>query len=199
MLDKSVPYAGLFMCRKAGTPIPDFPLPDGFRFTFFRDGEALDWARIETSVLEFSSEFAALLFFKESFDPYVDELYRRCLFVENGNGEKVATATAWWSFIEGQRRPWIQWIGTAPAYQGLGIGKAVIARVTGLVTELEGDVDIHLKTQTWSYKAIELYKACGFEPTNEKKLYKIRENNYRKAMRILKRLESKRMKRSTPR
>ena len=74
MLDKSIPYAALKMIRKAGTPIPDFPLPDGFRFVFYKDGDEMDWARIETSVDEFDSEFAALLRFKEDFIPYKDEL-----------------------------------------------------------------------------------------------------------------------------
>ena len=191
MLDKSVPYVGLFMRRRAGTLIPDFPLPEGFRFTFFRDGDETDWARIEASVLEFDSEFAALLFFKENFTPFAEELYRRCLFVENRGGEKVATATAWWSHIDGQRRPWIHWVGAVPMYQGLGLGKSITARATGLMTELEGDKDIHLKTQTWSYKAIGIYKACGFEPTDEKVLYSSRKSNYRKALRVLKRLNQR--------
>jgi len=198
MLDKSVPYAGLFMRRSAGKQIPDYPLPDGFRFSFFRDGDETEWARIEASVLEFDSEFAALLFFKETFVPFAEELCRRCIFIENAVGEKVATATAWWSLIDGERRSWMHWVGAAPEYQGLGLGKAIVSRATRLVTELEGDVEIFLKTQTWSYKAIGVYMACGFEPTDEKKLYKLRENNYKKAIRILRRLESRGLNRSAP-
>jgi len=190
MLDKSVPYAGLFMCRRSGAPLSDFQLPDGFRFSFFSDGGEVDWARIEASVLEFNSEFAALLSFKGKFLPFAQELYRRCLFIENSDGVRVATATAWWSEIEGRRRPWVQWVAVSPEHQGLGLGKAVIARVTQLMTQLEGDVNIYLKTQTWSYKAIGIYKECGYEPTDEKILYTERKNNYKKAMRILKRLEN---------
>ena len=187
MLDKSVPYAGFYMRREPGEPAPVFPLPEGYRFAFFKDGDEACWARIETSVLEFDSEFAALLFFKEQFIPYSDELYRRCLFIENEAGEKVATATAWWSYINGQRRPWLQWVATDPRYQGLGLGKAVVSRAMGLLPELEGDSPLFLHTQTWSYKAIGIYRICGFEPTDEKLLYRERKNNYKKAMRILKR------------
>jgi len=187
MLDKKVPYAGLYMRRAPGTPVPAFPLPDGFRFSFYEDGDELEWARIEASVLEFSSEFAALLFFKEKFMPHADELRRRCLFIEDGGG-KVATANAWWSDIEGGRRAWLQWVGVDPQYQGLGLGKALISRATGLMVELYGDVPVFLKTQTWSYKAIAIYQECGYRPTDEKALYGSRKDNYKKALRILKKL-----------
>ena len=187
MLDKSVPYAGFFMIRKAGAPIPASPLPEGFRFALFTKGDEADWARIETSVLEFDTEFAALLYFNEKYVPCTDELCKRCLFIETEDGEKVATATAWWDKVEGLRHPWLQWVGTDPRYQGRGLGKALVSKVLSLMAELEGDVDFYLHTQTWSYKAVRIYKAHGFVPTDDKTLYKERRNNYKRAMRILSR------------
>lgn len=194
MLDKSVPYAGLYMRRAPGAPLSPCPLPDGYRFAMYTEGSEADWARIETSVLEFSSEFAALMHFNEKFLPHADALSRRCLYIENSDGVKVATATAWWSDIEGAQRPWLHWVAVDPAYQGLGLGKALVSRVTALMLELEGDVDFYLHTQTWSYRAISIYMRNGFIPTNEKSLYSHRNDNYRKALRILRRLERKRRK-----
>jgi len=190
MLDKTLPYAKLYMRRKAGTPIPEFPLPEGFKYALYKDGDEVDWAKLEFSVEEFNSEFAALLRFKEEFKHNDDELYRRCLFIENENGEKVATANAWWTFIEDERRAWLHWVSVAPGYQGLGLGKAITSRVTQLLLELEGDVDFYLSTQTWSYKAINIYKICGYEATDEKTLYgRKHKNHYKKAMKILEKLE----------
>jgi len=193
MIDKTVPHAKLKMVRKAGTPIPEYPLPEGFRYTFFKDGDEKDWARIETSVDEFDSEFAALMRFKEDFIPYTDELYRRCFFIETEDGKKVATANAWWAFVDGERRAWLHWVSVDADYLGLGLGKAIISRVTQLLKEIEGDVNFYLNTQTWSYKAIDIYKKCGYEPTDEKALYpgKIK-RDYKKAMKILEKLEKKR-------
>ena len=193
MLDKSVPYAGFFMLRKAGAAIPEHPLPEGYKFSFCGDGDEKSWAKIETSVLEFDGEFAALLHFNEKFTPYIDECYRRCLFIENESGEKIATATAWWCEVERSRRPWLQWVGVDPDYQGMGLGKALISKVTSLMFELEGDVDFYLHTQTWSYKAIDIYKSHGYQPTDEKPLYKERGDNYKKALRILKRVAARRI------
>ncbi|MCL2820724.1 MAG: GNAT family N-acetyltransferase [Oscillospiraceae bacterium] len=189
MLDKTVPFSNFKMIRRAGTPIPDFPLPEGFRYAFFEEGSEEDWARIETSVDEFDSEFAALLYFKKEFIPYKDELLRRCIFIEDKDGKKVATSTAWWSFVEDERRAWLHRVSVDPAYQGLGLGKSVSAKVTQLLEEIEGDVDFYLSTQTWSYKAINIYKQCGFIPTDEPALYgKKAKKDYKKSLKILKKL-----------
>ena len=200
VLDKTIPYAKLYMKRKAGTPIPQFLLPQGFRFVMFRDGDETHWARIETSVAEFDGEFAALLLFKEQFIPHSDELYRRLLFIETCEGVKVATANAWWSYINkgwrntlskddtDERRAWVHWVSVDPKYQGLGLGKAVTSRVMEIMRDIEGDVDMYLSTQTWSYKAVDIYKKCGFEPTDEELLYrynKKEKNDYKKAIKIL--------------
>jgi len=194
MLDKTIPYANLKMVRKSGTPIPDFTLPEGFRFVMFSDGDEVDWARIETSVDEFDSEFAALLLFKEQFIPHSFELKRRLVFIENEQGVKVATANAWWSFVDGERRAWLHWVSVDPRYQGLGLGKAVTVRVTQLLKEIEGDVDFYLSTQTWSYKAIDIYIKCGYVPTDEKALYHGKHSDYKKALKILAKLNKKRQK-----
>jgi len=190
MLDKSLPYYKVYMVRKAGTPIPDYPLPEGFKFVFYKDGDELDWARIETSVDEFDSEFAALLRFTDEFMSNPKELSRRCLFIETDEGKKVATANAWWSHVEDERRAWLHWVSVANDYQGLGLGKAIVSRVTQLLLEIEGDVDFYLSTQTWSYKAIDIYKQFGYQPTDEKILYgRKRKHDYKRAMKILEKKE----------
>ncbi|MCL2426908.1 MAG: GNAT family N-acetyltransferase [Oscillospiraceae bacterium] len=192
MLDKSIPYAGIEMVRRAGTIVPDYPLPEGFNFVFYKDGDEADWARIETSVDEFDNEFDALMRFKEQF-PYTNELYRRCLFIETDDGKKVATATAWWSFIGDKRYAWLHWVSVDNNHQGLGLGKALTSRVTQLLVEIEGDVDMYLSTQTWSYKAINIYKQFGWEPTDE--LYsKEKKREFKKGMKILAKMEKERAK-----
>ena len=190
MLDKSVPYVGFYMRREAGTPVFFSPLPSGFRFVLFSDGDESDWARIETSVGEFDSEFEAHMYFSKKFKPYPDELCRRCLFIENSDGEKVATATAWWFHVENERRSWLHWVAVDPEHQGLGLGKAIIARIIELMIELDGDADFFLHTQTWSHRAVKIYLMNGFEFTDEKVLYTDSKSNCKKAIKILKSLDS---------
>jgi len=194
MIDKSVPFAKLKMIHPSGTEIPDFPLPSGFRFVFYQNGDEKSWARIETSVDEFDNEFAALMRFKDDFYP-ADELPKRCLFIESPEGEKVATATAWWAYIGEERRAWLHWVSVDPRYQGLGLGKALSSRVTKLMQELDGDVDFYLSTQTWSHVAISIYEKCGWQPTDEEVLYgrKLR-GHYKKALKILEKIKKNRLK-----
>jgi len=190
MLDKSVPYAGFYMRREAGKQLPSFPLPDGYGFVLFSDGDEENWAGIEASVLEFDNEFAALLHFKKEYIPYRDELGRRCVFVVNETGEKIATSMAWWRVVENKRRAWLSWVAVKPEHQGLGLGKAVVSEGARLLAVLNGDVDFYLSTQTWSYKAVGIYNLFGFTPVNEKALYNRKGDNYEKAMRILKKIRT---------
>ena len=48
---------------------------------------------------------------------------------------------------------------------------------------MKGDWDVYLSTQTWSYKAVGLYKQVGFEYTAEKGHYA--NDQYEKAVEIL--------------
>lgn len=185
MIDRSVPYVDILMHRKKGTPLPNFPLPPGFAFTFYHPGDEAAWAEIETAVLEFESEADALAYIKKEYVPFTGELERRCLFAVNAAGEKIATATAWWGYTGARRDPWLHWVAVKPAYQGLGLGKAITARVIQLMNEIEGDRDYYLHTQTCSYKAVDIYKQCGFFITDEKNLLHYTNENYQKAIEIL--------------
>jgi len=170
MIDKSIPYVDILMKREAGTPFPDFPLPEGYRFVLFKDGDETEWAEITASAGEFDRE----------------ELKRRCTFVETTEGEKVATCTAWWSYTGERRDPWLHWIAVKAGYQGLGLGKSVVAEGMRRMIAIEGDRDMYLHTQTWSYKAFNIYRKMGFQITREKGLGGCDTNDYDRAMEILK-------------
>lgn len=185
MLDKSVPYVDVLMHRKAGRPMPPVCLPAGYSFVPFRAGDEKAWAQIEASVLEFDSEIDALLRFQRDYLPFLPELERRCLFLEAGGGQKVGTAMAWWSYTGRRRDPWIHWVAVRPEHQGKGLGKAMVAKILALATEMEGDRDIYLHTQTWSYKAIQIYQKAGFSITSQPDLYKYPNRDSHKALEVL--------------
>jgi len=186
MLDKSVEYMSVVMRRNAGTPIPEYDLPEGFKFAFYKSGDEKFWAKIETSVREFSDELDALLYFQKEFLQIPSEAELRCLFIETKDGEKIATASAWQSYTGIRRDPILHWVAVNPKYQGLGLGKALVSKVMRLMRDIEGDRDFYLSTQTWSHVAVRLYMKCGFYITGEKNLIGNENKDYPKNIELLK-------------
>lgn len=182
MLDKSLKYYDVLMKRECGKPYVKYSLPNGYRFKLFEPGDEKYWAEIEASVLEFNSPIDALIYFQRDYLPYINELKRRCLFIETSNGRKVATLTIWWNYTGVRRDPWIHWVAVHRDYQGLGLGKALVAEGVKRLLAIEVDRDVYLHTQTWSYKAIGIYKKAGFEITQEKGLSGYENNDYEKAI-----------------
>jgi len=186
MLDKSLPYIDFFMKRKKGAEAPVYNLPDAYKFVLFKSGDEKSWAEIETSVLEFDSETEAVEYFKNNFLPSVTEPEKRILFIETNDGEKVATATAALCPCE-NKTPWIHWVSVKPKHQGIGLGKALISKVTHMLLELDGDCDFYLHTQTWSHRAVRIYKKFGFEIIKDQQICHSKTNNgdYEQAVSIL--------------
>jgi GNAT superfamily N-acetyltransferase len=184
LLDKSIPYYNVIMKRRANIPIPNSALPEGYSFTWYVPGKEEKWAEIETSVGEFENTDQGLHYFWTEYLPHLDELKRRLLFLLNKDGKEIGTITGWWNLTEERRDPSIHWFAVKNEYQGLGLGKALVSECLNRLLFLEGDKDIFLHTQTWSYKAIGLYLKAGFEIVKDESFghYK---NEYDKALPIL--------------
>ena len=185
MLDKSVPFVDILMHRPAGTPLVLPPLPDGYAFRFYRPGDEKSWAKIETAVLEFPSAWAARRRFRKLFGDRREALPLRCVFIENPEGEKVATATAWSVTLGGLETPWLSSVGVMSAWQGQGLGKAIIGEALATVLRLDGDRDVWLHTQTWSHRAVGIYEGMGFYISRRDDLPGYKNNRVDDAIRIL--------------
>jgi ribosomal protein S18 acetylase RimI-like enzyme len=163
LLDKSIPYLNIIMKRPAGTPINDEELPVGFSFAPYSNGKEQVWANIETSVGEFETEEEALSCFREDYLLHKVELQKRLTFIQDIKGNEVGTITSWWNYTGERRDPSIHWLAVKSEFQGRGLAKSLVSKAINTLIELEGDKDIYLHTQTWSYTAIALYQKAGFE------------------------------------
>lgn len=163
MLDKSIPYFNLPMQRKAEKLIPQVILPEGYSFVPYTVGSETDWADIEASVGEFDSTLEAFVYFKKEYLSYPNEVERRTIFIQTSDNKKIATVTSWWNYTGERRDPALHWVAVRPEYQGMGLGKAVVFEGIRRMLLIEGNRDIYLHTQTWSYKAIGIYLEAGFE------------------------------------
>lgn len=167
MLDKTIPYYNIIMKRIKGTVFPEVILPDGYSFSSFSEGDEIYWAEIMTSIGEFDNISEALDCFRNEYLSNLDELKKRLIFVVNKKGTKVGTLTNWWNYTKEVREPSIHWVGVIKEFQGLGLGKAIVFEGMKRMIQLEGDRDFFLHTQTWSYKAINIYIQAGYKIVND--------------------------------
>jgi GNAT superfamily N-acetyltransferase len=165
MLDKTIPYFGVIMVKDNIKEYPKYNLPNGYSFCMYEDGYENYWAKLEYRVGEFNSFEAAFEYFDSEFIRNKEELYKRCIFVKNEAGEIIATASIWYGNHFGDKlMQRIHWVAVDPDYQGNGIAKALITKTLDTFNELGlGDI-LYLTTQTWSFKAINIYMKFGFKP-----------------------------------
>jgi len=169
------------MKREKGELVQEAICPQGFSFINYEPGDEIEWAKIEASVGEFDDVSEALSYFNIHYISSVEDLKKRCIFIQNDQNEKVATFTIWWD----NEVPCVNWVGVKPTYQGIGLGKAIVYKGIETSVNLLGDVSIYLHTQTWSYKAIGIYQQAGFKIL-EVGTFGSYQNDYEKAIEILK-------------
>ena len=79
-------------------------------------------------------------------------------------GKVVATASLWNGDTFGETLHRIHWVAVHPEHHGKGLAKALLTKLMTLYNQLEYQGVIYLVTQTWSYKAINIYEKFGFTP-----------------------------------
>lgn len=152
------------MVRRSLQGIPQYSLPSHFQLKLFTDGDEQDWAKIETKAGEFKTEQQALKRFFTSFGSHLDKMKERCLFIENEQGKKIATATAWYGKfpVNEEQSGRIHWVGVIPSCQGRGLSKPLLTTALNMLAVHYNHA--YLTSQTTSYQAIHMYLNFGFQP-----------------------------------
>lgn len=154
--------------------IPSFPLPEGYRFAAYKSGDKAAWIDIELS----SGEILSLQHGEECWQRYYGkreaELADRMFFIEKKDGQKVATATAFYNIhtndkSEGQ----LHWVAIKKEEQGKGLSKPLITFTLEVMKKL-GYTNTKIHTQTNTWLACRIYHDLGFRPTEES----LKENSF---------------------
>lgn len=163
--DERIKYYELMLERKTLSDIPEFPLPEGYRFAFYKSGDRDAWIDIEKSAKEFKSYEAGLKSWNEYFGGKDGELVRRMVFIETESGEKVATATAFYDIHDRDKSGagWLHWVSVRREFQGKGLSKPLISRTLEVMRSL-GYSHAKIPTQTTSWVACKVYLDFGFMP-----------------------------------
>lgn len=186
-MDRSLPHIGVIMEKYDTHDYPTFSLPCGFRFSSYQPGFENQWAELQAAVGNADSyEEAHEAFFVEFLQgdgfnwisgnphtsenpsiseyPCFEEMRRRVIFVVDQKGKVVGTGALWKGSIFGPEQQRLHWVAVKPCYQGLGISKAIISKILDLYNGLGYEGYLYLTSQTWSYKALNIYSKFGFHP-----------------------------------
>lgn len=164
--DSRLKYYHLLMQLPADTQIPSCPLPDGFSFCDYADGDRDTWIEIEKSAKEFSTYAEGLDAWQHYYAGNESALSTRMLFIVAPNGEKVATATAYFDPQNPATDGFLHWVSVRRDMQGRGLARPLIAQALHRLREL-GYRNIYVSTQTTTWVAARLYLDFGFLPTPE--------------------------------
>ncbi|MEZ3486658.1 MAG: GNAT family N-acetyltransferase [Lachnospiraceae bacterium] len=180
--DERIRYYELMLERDLEN-LPYFPLPDGYRYAFFQPGDRERWIDIEKSAKEFASCEQGMESWNRYYGGREDELTGRMVFVEDADGRKVATATAFYDIrgIDKSGDGWLHWVAVRREYQGRGLAKPLISYVLKLMQSL-GYTHAKIPTQTTTWLACKIYLDLGFRPIPENAV------NSREGWRIVKAL-----------
>jgi len=166
--DSTIRYVELEFVRDNFENIPAYKLPEGYHFTFYREGDRDQWIEIEESAKEFSSYEQGLQSWNRYYGGREDQLCGRMVFIQTDSGEKVATATAYYDIYgkDKTHAAWLHWVAVRRDYQGKGLSKPLIAYALGLMPGL-GYTHVRLSSQTNTWLACKIYMDFGFLPEPE--------------------------------
>ena len=163
--DTRIRYYELLLERKDIADLPEYDLPEGYRFVFYSPGDRDAWIDIEKEAKEFDSYYQGLEAWARYYEGKENELMDRMVFIENDRGEKIATATAFYD-VSGRDTSgagWLHWVAVKRSYQGKGLSKPLIRYVLEIIKKL-GYTHVKIPTQTYTWLACKIYLDFGFEP-----------------------------------
>jgi len=166
--DSRIRYIDLLLERVNLENIPEYQLPEGYRFVFYQPGDRDSWIAIEQSAKELADYEHGVRTWQRYYGNLEDTLHNRMIFIENAQGEKVATATAYYD-LNGDlppQRGQVHWVAVRRDHQGKGLSKPLISQVLKVMKQ-RGHTEAMLHTQTTTWVAVKLYLNFGFRPIKE--------------------------------
>lgn len=165
MLDQSIKHIGILMYTENIFNEISLIQNDAVEVRPYEASYGEDWCQLQLDLGQFETYEEAKAYFREEFLTREDELKEKMLFaLDKGTGQIIATASLWDGKHFGKVLPRLHWIAVNEAYQGQGIAKLLIHDLIELYKNSEQAEFIYLTSQTWSYKAIHLYRKFGFKP-----------------------------------
>lgn len=159
-MEDEIPDKNLFMICRALNRNALRPLPAGYHVRTCRREELALWKAIHFDVPATAAEYEPYMtdFFARAYAGKGDLFFETCRFVCDDADRPIGTAFIWKAYDLFQS---VHWFKVIQAYEGRGIGRALLSTV---MAELDATAyPVYLHTQPASYRAIKLYSDFGFK------------------------------------
>lgn len=158
------------------------PMPAGFHIRPIRREELSLWQAIHfddpADAIKYAPYMAA--YYENVYAPMGDLFFDTCLFACDSGDRPVGTCFLWQAY---GLVTTLHWLKVVQAYEGQGIGRALISHVMGALPR--ADYPVYLHTQPSSCRAIKLYSDFGFALLTDGQIGH-RANDLQQALPILK-------------
>lgn len=136
------------------------PLPAGFLVRSLRPDELDWWKEVHFDTREEALSQRPFMddYFARVYQPRQDLFFERCQVLCNAHHQPLGTAFLW-PTTTGVNT--LHWFKVQPAFQGLGLGRALLSQVLSPLTP--EDLPLYLHTHPECLPAIHLYSSFGFE------------------------------------
>lgn len=160
MKEEEIPDYNIFMMCEQVNPHALTDLPRDYSFRNCRPDELELWKAFpfdsDTVPVEYEGFMNQIV--RDSYSGDMDTFFQNTLFVCDNEDKPVATCSHWKAYGKINT---IHWLKTRKAYEGKGIGRAVLSAIMRRFDSQ--DYLIYLHTQPGSFRAIKLYSDFGFQ------------------------------------
>ena len=158
--EEEIPDYNIFMMCAQVNPYALTELHADYYFRNCRPEELELWKAFPFDTVTVPADYEDMMnqIIHDSYRGQMDTFFTNTLFVCNQEGSPVATCSHWKAYGKINT---IHWLKTRKAYEGQGIGRAVLSAI---MRRFESrDYPIYLHTQPGSFRAIKLYSDFGFQ------------------------------------
>lgn len=157
-------------------------LPPGFAVRSLRREEYDAWKAMPFDDAETAQAYSGFMddYFRTTYARDEEKFFADTIVISNEHDQMVATCLLWKAY---DLYTTVHWFKVLKAYEGRGIGRALLSRLFEAVTD--ADMPIYLHTQPESYRAIKLYSDFGFDLLTDKRIGR-RDNHIEQSLPFLK-------------
>lgn len=160
MKEEEIPDYNIFMMCEKLNETALIELNKDYHFRNCKPDELEVWKAFPFDSEKVPAEYEDFMnqIIRDSYSTKMETFFRNTIFACNKEDKPIATCSYWRAYDKINS---IHWLKTIKAYEGRGIGRAILSEI---MRRFAGtDYPIYIHTQPGSFRAVKLYSDFGFK------------------------------------